>query len=351
MRSAADELELARTWRDGGDHAGAEATLLAVAGAARTRAAETLSTRELYTVIRASAGLCEVCVARDDWAAAEDAVKLALAASEVLAPEIANRELALVAKPLAVAAVGSGHTDAARLAWAEAPRGARAEGRKGGALATARWALDARAPPRPSRPTSAEPSVGAAVGAPRGVAARVRAAPRARALPGRAGDAARFSVVPRRRRPRWTWRRGATAATTARRRPCGGGAPRTTLPPVLTRLATRRRYYGAATAAHELLLPRGGGGAATRVRSRRQVARLPPTRSRGRRPTKAPAPSSGPCAASRRRASSVAPARDAGSAAFCARGIRRGPWTRLWTRWSSSGCPVCGRRRPAIRNE
>ena len=74
------------TLRDSGDLAGAEETLLAVAGA-RARAAETLSTRELYTVIRASAGLAEVSVARDDWAAAEDAVKLALAASEALAPE------------------------------------------------------------------------------------------------------------------------------------------------------------------------------------------------------------------------------------------------------------------------
>ena len=87
MRSAAEELEVARTLRDSGDLAGAEETLLAVAGAARTRAAETLSTRELYTVIRASAGLAEVSVARDDWAAAEDAVKLALAASEALAPK------------------------------------------------------------------------------------------------------------------------------------------------------------------------------------------------------------------------------------------------------------------------
>ena len=103
MRSGAEELEVARTLRDSGDLAGAEETLLAVAGAARARAAETLSTRELYTVIRASAGLAEVSVARDDWAAAEDAVKLALAASEALAPEVANRELAIVAKPLAVA--------------------------------------------------------------------------------------------------------------------------------------------------------------------------------------------------------------------------------------------------------
>ena len=79
MRSASEELEVARTLRDSGDLAGAEETLLAVAGAARARAAETLSTRELYTVIRASAGLAEVSVARDDWAAAEDAVKLALA--------------------------------------------------------------------------------------------------------------------------------------------------------------------------------------------------------------------------------------------------------------------------------
>ena len=47
MRSAAEELEVARTLRDSGDLAGAEETLLAVAGAARTRAAETLSTREL----------------------------------------------------------------------------------------------------------------------------------------------------------------------------------------------------------------------------------------------------------------------------------------------------------------
>ncbi|CAH0366577.1 unnamed protein product [Pelagomonas calceolata] len=114
MRRASEELEVARTLSACGDLAGAEETLLAVAGAARARAAETLSTRELYTVIRASAGLAEVSVARDDWAAAEDAVKLALAASEALAPEIANRELALVAKPLAVAAVGSGHTEGAK---------------------------------------------------------------------------------------------------------------------------------------------------------------------------------------------------------------------------------------------
>ena len=56
MRSAAEELEVARTLSACGDLAGAEETLLTVAGAARTRAAETLSTRELYTVIRASAG-------------------------------------------------------------------------------------------------------------------------------------------------------------------------------------------------------------------------------------------------------------------------------------------------------
>ena len=37
MRSAAEELEVARTLRDSGDLAGAEETLLAVAGAARTR--------------------------------------------------------------------------------------------------------------------------------------------------------------------------------------------------------------------------------------------------------------------------------------------------------------------------
>ena len=79
MRSASEELEVARTLSACGDLAGAEETLLAVAGAARARAAETLSTRELYTVIRASAGLAEVSVTRDDWAAAEDAVKLALA--------------------------------------------------------------------------------------------------------------------------------------------------------------------------------------------------------------------------------------------------------------------------------
>ena len=42
MRSASEELEIARTLRDSGDLAGAEETLLAVAGAARTRAAETL---------------------------------------------------------------------------------------------------------------------------------------------------------------------------------------------------------------------------------------------------------------------------------------------------------------------
>ena len=39
MRSAAEELEVARTLRDSGDLAGAEETLLTVAGAARTRAA------------------------------------------------------------------------------------------------------------------------------------------------------------------------------------------------------------------------------------------------------------------------------------------------------------------------
>ena len=152
MRSAAEELQVARTLRDSGDLAGAEETLLAVAGAARARAAETLSSRELYTLIRASAGLAEVSVARDDWAAAEDAVKLALAASESLTPEIANRELALVAKPLAIAAVGSGHKEEARaiLEWAEGvlskerPRPAVQKAAR--SVERLRKALDARAP-------------------------------------------------------------------------------------------------------------------------------------------------------------------------------------------------------------
>ena len=126
------------------------------------------SRRASSTVIRASAGLAEVSVARDDWAAAEDAVKLALAASEVLAPEIANRELALVAKPLAVAAVGSGHTACAGSFNLGRGRAARA-GPAPRSRARRRWRRR-RAPSRgsggpsmrarrsrPSRPTSAEP--------------------------------------------------------------------------------------------------------------------------------------------------------------------------------------------------
>ena len=65
-------------------------------------------------MIRASAGLAEVSVAR---ATTGPRLRMpspfSLAASEALAPEVANRELALVAL-LAVAAAGSGHTDAAR---------------------------------------------------------------------------------------------------------------------------------------------------------------------------------------------------------------------------------------------
>ena len=200
MRSAAEELEIARTLRDSGDLAGAEETLLAVAGAARTRAAETLSTRELYTVIRAAAGLAEVSVARDDWAAAEDAVKLALAASEALAPEVANRELALVAKPLAVAAVGSGHTDAARalLAWAEgvlrAAPGPRVE-KAARSVARLQRALDARAPLAALSPNVRRAlSVGAAKPAPR-AAWPLQSAAVARVASFLAvRDAARFSV-------------------------------------------------------------------------------------------------------------------------------------------------------------
>ncbi len=205
MRSASEELEVARTLRDAGDLAGAEQTLLAVAGAARARAAETWSTRELYTVIRASAGLAEVSVARDDWAAAEDAVKLALAASEALAPEVANRELAIVAKPLAVAAVGSGHSNAARalLAWAEgvlragpAPKSrAPAVQKAARSVARLRRALDARAPLAALSPNVRRAlSVGAAKPPPRaawplqsGAVARVASFLAVR-------DAARFSV-------------------------------------------------------------------------------------------------------------------------------------------------------------
>ena len=201
MRSAAEELEIARTLRDSGDLAGAEETLLAVAGAARARAAETLSTRELYTVIRASAGLAEVSVARDDWAAAEDAVKLALAASEALAPEVATRELALVAKPLAVAAVGSGHTAAARalLSWAEGvlskerPRPAVEKAAR--SVERLRKALDARAPLAALSPNVRRAlSVGAAKPAPR-AAWPLQSAAVARVASFLAvRDAARFSV-------------------------------------------------------------------------------------------------------------------------------------------------------------
>lgn len=156
IRSASDEMEVARILRSAGDLTGAEATLLAVAGAARVHAAETMSTRQLYTVIRASAGLAEIAVERDDWAGAEHAVSLALGASEALAPEVANRELALVARPLALAAVGSGHAEAARglLAWAEgvlragpAPR-SRAPVMRAAArdVERLRRALDVRAP-------------------------------------------------------------------------------------------------------------------------------------------------------------------------------------------------------------
>merc|ERR1712138_30915 len=215
MRSASEELEVARTLSACGDLAGAEETLLAVAGAARARAAETLSTRELYTVIRAAAGLAEVSVARDDWAAAEDAVKLALAASEALAPEVANRELALVAKPLAVAAVGSGHTDAARalLAWAEgvlragpAPKSrAPAVEKAARSVARLRRALDARAPLAALSPNVRRAlSVGAAKPAPR-AAWPLQSAAVARVASFLAvRDAARFSVCgeatpPRRR--------------------------------------------------------------------------------------------------------------------------------------------------------
>ena len=201
MRSAAEELEVARTLRDSGDLAGAEETLLAVAGAARTRAAETLSTRELYTVIRASAGLAEVSVARDDWAAAEDAVKLALAASEALAPEVANRELALVAKPLAVAAVGSGHSDAARalLAWAEgvlrAGPGPKVE-KAARSVERLRKALDARAPLAALSPNVRRAlSVGAAKPPPRTWPLRGQPAAVARVASFLAvRDAARFSA-------------------------------------------------------------------------------------------------------------------------------------------------------------
>ena len=202
MRSAAEELEVARTLRDSGDLAGAEETLLAVAGAARTRAAETLSTRELYTVIRASAGLAEVSVARDDWAAAEDAVKLALAASEALAPEVATRELALVAKPLAVAAVGSGHTAAARalLSWAEGvlskerPRPAVEKAAR--SVERLRKALDARAPLAALSPNVRRAlSVGAAKPPPRTWPLRDKPAVVARVAAFLAvRDAARFSV-------------------------------------------------------------------------------------------------------------------------------------------------------------
>jgi hypothetical protein len=205
MRSASEELEVARTLRDGGDLAGAEETLLAVAGAARTRAAETLSTRELYTVIRASAGLAEVSVARDDWAAAEDAVKLALAASEALAPEVATRELALVAKPLAVAAVGSGHTAAARalLAWAEgvlragpAPKSrAPAVEKAARSVARLRRALDARPPLAALSPNVRRAlSVGAAKPAPRAAWPLQSAAVARVAAFLAVRDAARFSV-------------------------------------------------------------------------------------------------------------------------------------------------------------
>ena len=202
MRSAAEELEVARTLRDSGDLAGAEETLLAVAGAARTRAAETLSTRELYTVIRASAGLAEVSVARDDWAAAEDAVKLALAASEALVPEIANRELALVAKPLAIAAVGSGHKTEARaiLEWAEGvlskerPRPAVQKAAR--SVERLRRALDARAPLAALSPNVRRAlSVGAAKPPPRTWPLRGQPAAVARVASFLAvRDAARFSA-------------------------------------------------------------------------------------------------------------------------------------------------------------
>ena len=145
--------------------------------------------------------MAEVSVARDDWAAAEDAVKLALAASEALAPEVATRELALVAKPLAVAAVGSGHTAAARalLSWAEGvlskerPRPAVEKAAR--SVERLRKALDARAPLAALSPNVRRAlSVGAAKPAPRaawplesGAVARVAAFLAVR-------DAARFSV-------------------------------------------------------------------------------------------------------------------------------------------------------------
>ena len=204
MRSAAEELEVARTLSACGDLAtsSSSAALLAVAGAARTRAAETLSTRELYTVIRASAGLAEVSVARDDWAAAEDAVKLALAASESLTPEIANRELALVAKPLAIAAVGSGHKEEARaiLEWAEGvlskerPRPAVQKAAR--SVERLRKALDARAPLAALSPNVRRAlSVGAAKPPPRTWPLRGQPAAVARVASFLAvRDAARFSA-------------------------------------------------------------------------------------------------------------------------------------------------------------
>ena len=342
MRSASEELEVARTLRDAGDLAGAEQTLLAVAGAARARAAETLSTRELYTVIRASAGLAEVSVARDDWAAAEDAVKLALAASEALAPEVANRELALVAKPLAVAAVGSGHSNAARalLAWAEGVLRAgpgpnsRAGGGESGALRRAAPAGPRRARaargPLAQRPPSLERRRRQA-GAPRGVAAPVRGGGARRVVPGRPrrgailrvrqgdgvrggrGDAARPATGPR--------RGDAPAAARA-------GAATTTVASASTRSGTRRRYSGAATRCTRAASPRGGGGAATRVRSARHSNSAPAARrSAVVSDALLRSPSDDAAAAIKRALRRVATARqadwhlarDAGSAAFCAR--------------------------------
>ena len=336
MRSAAEELEIARTLRDSGDLAGAEETLLAVAGAARTRAAETLSTRELYTVIRASAGLAEVSVARDDWAAAEDAVKLALAASGgplrrkwrtaswLSCCEAARRRR----RRFRAHRRGAGSP---RLGRGRAARGAWAEGRKGGALrraAPAGPSTRARARgPLAQRPPSFERrrrQAGAPRGGPlqswRGARRVVPGRPRRGAIlrvrqgdgvRGGRGDAARPPTGPR---------RGDAPAAARRRR----GRRR------LLRLLRRARGQGDDTtvrprAAHEL--PRRVAAAGRR----RHVSALQGAGARGHggraSPTLLRSPSDDGAAAIKRALRRVATARqadwhlarDAGSAAFCAR--------------------------------
>ena len=273
MRSASEELEVARTLRDAGDLAGAEQTLLAVAGAARARAAETCR-RELYTVIRCISWPRRSSVARDDWAAAEDAVKLALAASEALAPKWrtaswrsrggrsprGGRFWALRR------GAGSSRVGRGRAARGPGAQISRAGGSKAArSVARLRRALDARAPLAALSPNVRRAlSVGAAKPRP---ARRGRSSPRRWRASRRSWPSATrrdFPSAPRRRRPRWTWRRGATAAGPRRGdAPGRRAAPRTTAR-LLDALGDKATTLRCGHALHtSCSSPRGGGGAAT----------------------------------------------------------------------------------------